>query len=160
MAKRAAHSSQLSLSCHWNQDRLEFEIEWNTTQMFYPCMGDDSNANLTNPQRELLLWHWKLGMSMSRAQQLMVEHEAIDANNKRVIMSQVIKPNFPFASSCSIPLCTSCQLAQAQQRKPGVTKQKYNEEREGICSANALEPGDFVSMDHFIVKTPGRLPTG
>ena len=36
----------------------------------------------------------------------------------------------------------------------------YVEEKEGILSAGALEPGNFVSMDQFIVKTPGRLPTG
>ena len=160
-AKRAALNSTLGFPRHWDQDRLDFEIEYNAVQQWcLPCVGDDSNTNLTNPQRELLLWHWKLGCSMSRIQQLMVEHEAIDANNERVIMPQVIKPKFPSASSCPILLCTSCQLAQAKQRNPGVTKQKYVEEKEGILSAGALEPGDFVSMDQFIVKTPGRLPTG
>ncbi len=28
------------------------------------CVGDSANANLTSPQRELLLWHWKLCISM------------------------------------------------------------------------------------------------
>ncbi len=28
------------------------------------CVGDSKNTNLTSPQRELLLWHWKLGISM------------------------------------------------------------------------------------------------
>ncbi len=28
------------------------------------CVGDSANANLTSPQRELLLWHWKLNISM------------------------------------------------------------------------------------------------
>ena len=30
----------------------------------FSCVGDSENANLTSPQRELLLWHWKLGISM------------------------------------------------------------------------------------------------
>lgn len=30
----------------------------------FPCVGDSENSNLTSPQRELLLWHWKLGISM------------------------------------------------------------------------------------------------
>ena len=97
---------------------------------------------------------------MSRIQQLMVEHEAINANKERVITPQVIKPKFPSASSCPIPLCTLCQLAQAKQMNPGVTKQKYVEEKEGILSAGALEPGDFVSMDQFIVKTPWPIAYG
>jgi hypothetical protein len=32
----------------------------------FPYVGDSENANLTYPQRELLLWHWKLGISMYR----------------------------------------------------------------------------------------------
>ncbi len=30
----------------------------------FPCVGDSANTNLTSPQRDLLLWHWKLGISM------------------------------------------------------------------------------------------------
>ena len=33
-------------------------------------------------------------------------------------------------------------------------------EREGILSACVHEVGDMVSIDQFIVKTPGHLPTG
>ena len=39
----------------------------------FPCVGDSSNENLTSPQRELLLWHWKLGINMYRVQELMRE---------------------------------------------------------------------------------------
>jgi hypothetical protein len=38
-----------------------------------PCVGDSANANLTSLQRELLLWHWKLGISMYQVQELMQE---------------------------------------------------------------------------------------
>jgi hypothetical protein len=30
----------------------------------FPCVGDSSNENLTSPQRELLLWHWKLSINV------------------------------------------------------------------------------------------------
>ena len=33
-------------------------------------------------------------------------------------------------------------------------------EKEGILAANACQPGDMVSTDQFVCKTPGRLPTG
>ena len=74
---------------------------------------------------------------MSSAQ-LMVEHKVIDANNEHVIMPLVIKPNFLSATSCPIPLCTSCQLVQAKAKNPGETMQQYIEERDGILSADAL----------------------
>ena len=32
--------------------------------------------------------------------------------------------------------------------------------KEGIFSSENYEAGDFVSLDQFIVRTPGRLPTG
>ena len=124
------------------------------------CVGDDSNKNLTGPQRELLLWHWKLGVSMTRIQQMMVEHEAVDMNNESVIMPQVIKPRYRTTSSCPIPLCAACELARAKKQSPKVIRQEAIAEKEGILSANEYMPGDFVSMDQFVVKTPERLPTG
>ena len=87
---------------------------------------------------------------MWRFQQMMVENEATDANNERVIFTQVIKPNFSSASSCPIHLCTACELAQAKRRNPEVTKHTAIKEKEGILAAGAVDPGDFVSMDQFI----------
>ena len=40
-----------------------------------PCVGQDSNTNLSGPQKELLLWHWKLGISMFRIQEMMREQK-------------------------------------------------------------------------------------
>ncbi len=44
-------------------------IVGNADSTCFPCfssIGDSENANLTNPQKELLLWHWKLGIGMQR----------------------------------------------------------------------------------------------
>ena len=160
-ARTAATRQKLGFNRKWSQDKLRFEYEFAQTQaMCCPCVGDDSNENLTGPQRELLLWHWKLGVSMSRIQQMMVEHEAVDMNNESVIMPQVIKPRYKTTSSCPIPLCAACELARAKKRNPKVVRQKAIAEKEGILAANEYMPGDFVSMDQFVVRTPGRLPTG
>jgi hypothetical protein len=32
----------------------------------FPCVGGLKNKNLSMPQKELLLWHWKLGIGMQR----------------------------------------------------------------------------------------------
>ena len=34
----------------------------------FPCVGGLKNENLLMPQKELLLWHWKLGIGMQRLQ--------------------------------------------------------------------------------------------
>ena len=37
----------------------------------FPCVGGLENANLSMPQKELLLWHWKLGIRMQLPQAMM-----------------------------------------------------------------------------------------
>jgi len=37
----------------------------------FPCVGGLENENLSMPQKELLLWHWKLGIGMQRLQAMM-----------------------------------------------------------------------------------------
>ncbi len=36
-----------------------------------PCVGGLNNKNLLMPQKELLLWHWKLGIEMQHLQAMM-----------------------------------------------------------------------------------------
>ncbi len=160
-AQQSLQLRSIGADRNWNKDREEFEYEFKAMEaMVCPCVGDDANSNLTGPQRELLLWHWRLGCSMKRVQQLMVEHEAVDTSDESVIFPQVIKPRFKSSSSCPIPLCTACELARAKKRNPKVIQQKAIEEKEGILAANKYCAGDFVSMDQFVCRTSGRLPTG
>jgi hypothetical protein len=51
-------------------------------------------------------------------------------------------------------------MSRAKQRKPEVKKSKAVPEEVGALSREKYETGDFVSMDQYVVKTPGRLPTG
>jgi hypothetical protein len=37
----------------------------------FPCVGGLKNENLLMPQKELLLWHWKLGIGMQHLQAMM-----------------------------------------------------------------------------------------
>ena len=125
-----------------------------------PAVVADENENLSGPQKELLLWHWKLGVSMYRIQEMMRETRAKDKNGKDFIMPPVIKPQYASTSCCPVPKCMSCQLARAKQRNPGVVTKKANSDREAVLSWDRYEAGDFVSMDQFVVTVPGRLPSG
>ena len=66
----------------------------------------------------------------------------------------------PSASNCAIPKCHTCELARARKRNPKVFKQEAVKEKEDVLSWDKYEAGDFVSTDHFIVSTPGRLLEG
>ena len=95
-------------------------------------VSDHSNTNLTNAQKELLLWHWKWGISMERIQELMRPQSSKDQDGKISLRPSVIKPKFPSASSCAMPVCHSCELARAKKRNPKVMKQQAIKEKEGV----------------------------
>ena len=124
------------------------------------CVGAVENENLTAPQRELLLWHWKLGIGMQRIQSMMRERHYEDHLGRTESHPPIIKPKYASTSSCRIPLCQSCLLARSRRRSPNVKRSQVNQDSEGAISRNKLEVGDFVSTDQFICSTPGRLPTG
>jgi hypothetical protein len=128
----------------------------------YGCgnVSGDANQNLTGAQKELLLWHWKLGINMQRIQELMRVVEIQEPDRKISTKDRVIIPRIKSAATYPIPLCRSCQLSRAKQCKPNVVKSKAIPSEEGALTRDQYETGDFVSMDQYVVKTPGRLPTG
>jgi len=162
VARQSLSVQKLGMPRTWNRKRNKFDFAFKSTpeMMCHPCVGEDGNKNLSGPQKELLKWHWKLGISMTRIQEMMVEHNAVDSNGNPYVFPQIIKPNFRSTSSCKIPLCTSCELARAKRRSTKVSKKVDIEEKQGILACEKYEVGDFVSMDQYISKTPGRLPTG
>ena len=125
-----------------------------------PCVASQDNVNLTAAQKELLLWHWKLGISMRRIQELMQPQQYEEPSGSSGVMEPVITPHISATSSCAIPVCESSELARAKQRYPKVTRSKAIPEREGSISAEKYLPGDFVSMDQYVVRTPGRIAWG
>ena len=51
-------------------------------------------------------------------------------------------------------------MGRYKKRSPSVAKAKHVPDKEGILARNKYEVGDFFSADQFVVRTPGRLPTG
>jgi hypothetical protein len=78
------------------------------------CVGDVENENLTAPQRELLLWHWRLGIGMQRIQSMMREQHYEDHLGRTECHPPIIKTKYASTSSCKIPLCQSCLLARSR----------------------------------------------
>ena len=42
--------------------RVAYEWEHVWENLICPCVGTDANTDLSGPQKELLTWHWKLGV--------------------------------------------------------------------------------------------------
>ena len=70
-----------------------------------PNVATDANKNLTSAEKELLLWHWKMGIGMQRVQKLMQCVEVRELNGSVTIMDQVITPHIKSAATCLIPVC-------------------------------------------------------
>ena len=125
----------------------------------YPSVHADSNVNLTDPQKHLLLWMNRLGIGGKRVQELMRAIPMEERDGKKSMSSPVLPP-YKSSSSCPVPLDQTALLAKAKRRTPKVSRRHDFEEKEGILSREHLTPGDSVAVDQYVVKTPGRTPTG
>ena len=107
-----------------------------------------NNLNLTAGQKELLKWHYKFGHLGFKVVQSVLKSGAVG-------QSPVIKA----ASNCSLPKCSSCAYGKARQRPRATNVKETKALADKILSKEQLYPGQKVSMDHFVVTTPGRLFT-
>ena len=57
----------------WITAQTEIDAEFGPCESGYALLNVPCNANadILSAQKELLLWHWKLGISMQRVQELM-----------------------------------------------------------------------------------------
>jgi hypothetical protein len=113
----------LAFNMHDQSPVFECEHNFDTDASLFQLVANPSNVNLTPVQKELLLWHWRLGISMSRIQELMVPHQAKDKKGLQNIMPCLITPAFKTAATCTIPHCAACELACAHRCPTGATKQ-------------------------------------
>jgi hypothetical protein len=121
------------------------------------CVMAESNQNLTPSQKELLRWHSKLGHVDFRQVQRLMKTGAL-GHNPLIKAAQ----NLDLAKHPMV--CGSCAYAKAKRKshRPKTNKQISNVSPsppvpEKLLSKDVLFPGKKVSMDHFIVSTPGRL---
>jgi len=117
-----------------------------------PSILDQSNLNLTGSQKELLLWHQRLGhVSFQRLQALL-------RPPRNELGRQVLFPKNARATRCEIPRCEACQYAKQKRRMPPSKSQRSRMELEGGISDGVLQPGQRVSVDLYVAGINGRLP--
>jgi hypothetical protein len=116
---------------------------------------DETNQNLTNPQRELLLWHQKL----EHAGFAWIQKLARKPRDK-VSGKLILDPKHPTMTSCMPPLCAACQpTRQKWRRAPGEVRMA-DPNRDALLRQGDLKPGDCVSLDQYMSALPGRFLKG
>jgi hypothetical protein len=114
-------------------------------------VADETNQNLSPAEKELLLWHQRLGHAyFQRVQQMLCQPRGQD-------LIQVLKPKNQASSACSRPLCAACQLAKQTRQGAGVRTTVPVPETLDELTRNKLEPGQTVSIDQYMSATHGRL---
>ena len=113
-------------------------------------LTESSNYNLTQPEKELLRWHYRLGHIGMRRVQWLFRRQALST-------SQLSKQQQAAAAKLtSGPLCTACQYAkQRRNTEPGTRKQTVPDEKDAL-KREQLYPGQRVSIDHFHSSVHGR----
>jgi hypothetical protein len=101
---------------HWQISTIAINSEFDhySRGMCLPNVATNDNKNLSSAQKELLLWHWKLGIGMQRIQELMRVNQVEEPDGATSTMDRVITPQIKAAANCPIPVCQSCQLSRAR----------------------------------------------
>jgi len=119
--------------------------------MKQPSLTAASNFNLTEPEKELLRWHHRLGhIGMKRVQWLFRQGILSTSEQSRRLQAGASKLTHG-------PMCTACQYAKQRRRTmPGTVKHTIKSEV-GKLKRNDLFPGQEISVDHFACNPLGRL---
>ena len=117
----------------------------------FMSVADETNQNLTASQKELLIWHWKLGHANFQWIQTLCRHSNPDS--KRC----VLPTKFNKTSSCPAPKCAACMLGKQARRTPTISIGHQLPNKDLLLKTNHLRPGDCVSLDQYQSSIPGRL---
>ena len=116
---------------------------------------DPRNINLTEPQKELLRWHQRLGhLDFKKIQFLMRSGALSWSASKRSLHTQAAKITHP-------PQCAACQFGKQTTRsvKGHPNKGTAVVDRTPVLKEDKLFPGQMISVDHFVCTTKGVTPS-
>ena len=115
-------------------------------------VADETNQNLNPRQKELLLWHWRLGHIGFDHLQRLFQREPDDEKPGRCLSTKN-----PKVYTCAPPMCAACQIAKAKRRSIGVTHSKVRPGKSQLLKAPHLRPGQCISVDQYESAKRGRL---
>lgn len=105
---------------------------------------EDTNSNLSNPEKELLRWHFRLGhIDMRKVQFLM----------RSGVLSHTQQTKSLHTAACSIrtpPKCAACQFAKQTRRSVASQASTPVRDVKGLTKQDATLPGQRIFVDHFV----------
>ena len=104
--------------------KIEYEFDNYYSHFCQTCSGALANKNLSGSHKELLLYHWNLGVSMNFIQDFMSPRKFKEPNGNIIILLVIINPKFPDARNCAVPACESCILTRSKKRSTNNKKVK------------------------------------
>jgi hypothetical protein len=110
------------------------------------CVTDEANQNLTNNQKNMLRWHWKLG-HVGFQQLQWIGRQGWLGKVGELFGDTKVHP----------PKCASCQFGKQERTPRKGSTVKVDKQREGILSADKLNPGDLIFSDQYCSSVPGRV---
>ena len=115
----------------------------------------ENNANLSGPQKELMLWHYRLAHAGQALLQSLMMSPKADVG----VPSEppLIPTKLTGTPRCAQVKCPACQLARQTRRTPDSFTTSNNPEREMAIRRKNMQPGDCVSMDQYESPVRGRL---
>jgi hypothetical protein len=112
------------------------------------------NANLTEPEKELLRWHQRLGHVSFRVVQFLLRMGVLShsVNNKKLHTA---------ASNLSHPpKCAACQFGKQHSRPVPGKRSKIIQDAPKFAPQDPGQPGQRIFVDHFVCSTKGRKLSG
>ena len=97
---------------------------------------------------------------MQHTQQLMKVSEMKEPSGEISTMDRVIVPKMNGAANCKIPKCQSCLILSAKQRSTKIVDHKTPTYEGAVSKDGMYQPRESVSMNQYVAKTSGCLPTG
>ena len=108
------------------------------------------NANLSEPEKELLRWHQRFGHIGFKTVQFLMRSGALSfTSSSRSLHTAASKIRKP-------PRCAACQYGKQHSRPVPAKTTRAVTDRAGILSADQTRPGQRVFVDHFVCSTRGR----
>ena len=114
----------------------------------------EQNLNLTEAEKELLRWHYRLGhVGFKKVQFLLRSGVVSKTEESRRLQTAACRLT-------KFPKCAACQYGKQHRRPiPGTTPSSVVKDRAHALKTDNLLPGQRISVDHFICSTRGRLLT-
>ena len=116
----------------------------------HPALTGPWNNNLSEPEKELLHWHHRLGhVGMRRVMWLMRQGALATSALTRSLHARACKFRH-------VPLCTACQFAKQRRKSAPGTVKRNKPDQEALLKTDALLPGARIFSDHFECRPKGR----